>query len=93
MPGNTLYQYIVKKFTKRENISWPRDTKIAKQIIKMYGDMDFWTWLIPEEWIYSVGFFISQPGKKYLAQKLLEYKKFKEAVQIKDHIDPKSSNF
>jgi hypothetical protein len=62
-------------------------------MLKMIGDIDFWTWLPKEEWIYSVGFFTTKPGKEYLSKKLLEYKEFKQKIQLKDYIAPKSSEF
>lgn len=80
----SLSKFIINKFSKREEISWPRDFKILKKVTENYPNKEFWEWLPKEEWMYSVVYFATFSGKQYLSDKFFEFlkKKKRENEQV-----------
>jgi hypothetical protein len=49
--------------TKEDNISWPREIKIAKKLLEKYP-IEFWQQYVPESKIYSLAAFLTPAAKR-----------------------------
>lgn len=61
------YQFIIWKFVKPENVNWPREMKVAKELFNIYPDLEFWNNLRLNFKLNSLVWFKTFDGKKYLS--------------------------
>lgn len=59
-----LCQFIIKKFIK-DKINWPREIKIAQNLIKIYTKYSFWNNLNDIK-LPSLAWFLTEDGKRFL---------------------------
>jgi hypothetical protein len=76
--NHKLCQFIVKKYV-QINTNWPKEIKIAQNLIKKYKNYSFWNNLNQIK-IPSLAWFLTEEGKKFIniqlkIQNLIEIKK------------------
>jgi len=83
---NNIYQYLVWKFLQNpEKVSWPKEIKIAKSLIKDFGEQIFKDLDFSELKLESLAQFRTEKFKKYLAkQNKLSSLDFKKEHAILD---------
>ena len=83
---NNIYQYLVWKFLQNpEKVSWPKEIKIAKSLIKDFGEQIFKDLDFSELKLESLAQFRTKKFKKYLAkQNKLSSLDFKKEHAILD---------
>ncbi len=81
---NNIYQYLVWKFLENpEKVSWPKEVKIAKSLIKDFGEQIFKDLDFKELKLESLAQFRTEKFKKYLfKQKKLSSLDFKKEHAI-----------
>ena len=59
---------LVKKFLSKEAvINWPKQIKLAKQLLELYPNIDFWDKATPpDENIWSLAWFLTEAGTSFL---------------------------
>ena len=83
---NNIYQYLVWKFlVDPENVSWPKEIKMAKSLIEEFGEQIFKDLDFKELKLESLAQFRTEKFKKYLTkQKKLSSLDFKKEHVILD---------
>ena len=61
-------RFLIKKFLKPENISYPSQIKIAKQLLKQYPEIEFWELFEIGFFLNSLAFFLTDKGSKLVAE-------------------------
>jgi hypothetical protein len=75
--NHKLCQFVIKKHIK-DNISWPREIKIAQRLTRRFKEFEFWDNLRDFK-LPSLAWFLKSEGKAFL---LSEYEKFKLNLNI-----------
>jgi hypothetical protein len=85
------YVKIIEKFVFSDKISWGRDTKSAKTLLKKFPEEDFWDWIEPYPMVDSLFKLLSEKNIEYLNKKYLIFlsqKKTKEGKEkLKENLD------
>lgn len=69
-----LAKYIVTKYVKKSLIIWPRDVKIAYDLIKIYPEQEFWERLPCSIKSPALTHIITSRAKAYIYQQYLNFK-------------------
>lgn len=82
--NHKLCQFIVKKYI-NSNINWPKEIKIAQNLIKEYKGYNFWNNLSKLK-LNSLAWFLTEDGKRFInlelkKQKLEDIKIIKYEIQ------------